>query len=248
MERMMNIVILAAGKGSRMESDLPKPLLQVGGRPMLDHVFDAALGAHPDATPIVVVGHQHDKVIAALSSRSAMFAHQQEQLGTGHAAKVALAQVDNAQEVLVLFGDVPLLTPQALVALSEAHRLSGHQVTLLSTELADPSGYGRIVRDVRGQVCCIVEEKDASVTEKLITEVNTGIMLIAPALLENFCASMRSENAQGEYYLTDIVGYACEHDLTVGAHVSADPTQFLGANTPAQLQALEALYQQRAVA
>ncbi len=240
---MLNIVILAAGQGKRMQSSLPKVLHPIAGRAMLSHVLDAAesLGAQGI---VVVVGHGAEQVQKAYAKHPDLqFALQQPQLGTGHAVlqAVPLLQEDGHEDVtIVLYGDVPLVQPETLRALLAAR---GQGLAVLTEILADPTGYGRIVRDVKGQVCAIVEHKDADVIQKEIKEVNTGIVAAPTRMLKAWLSHLTNNNAQGEYYLTDIIGMAVADGLTVSVAHPVAAFETLGVNSRAQQAQLERLWQ-----
>ena len=210
----MNIVILAAGMGKRMHSVLPKVLQPLAGRPMLEHVLEATSG-FSSSPRVVVVGHRAEDVRARFGGRDDVtFALQEPQLGTGHALKVAFDSLDPSDpKTLVCLGDVPLLSRETIAAMQE--EASGQDLVLLTVELPDPTGYGRIVRDEFGRVTAIVEEKDATVQEKAIREVNTGIMVLPTDRLERWLSNLSNENAQGEYYLTDVIGLAAAENATI---------------------------------
>jgi bifunctional UDP-N-acetylglucosamine pyrophosphorylase/glucosamine-1-phosphate N-acetyltransferase len=245
----MNIVILAAGQGKRMKSALPKVLHTIAGRPMLSHVLDTARSVGADAgpvRPIVVVGHGGDAVRAAyVGADDLVFVTQATQLGTGHAVRQAVPHLSDAGPTLVLYGDVPLTTAATLRQLIAA---AGSGVALLTVRLADPYGYGRIVRDVGGSVVRIVEEKDATAAERAIDEINTGILVAPTAQLKTWLASLSNHNAQGEYYLTDVIAQAVAAGVPVSAVVLADPDEALGVNSPAQLAEVERIAQRRTAA
>ena len=245
----MNIVILAAGQGKRMKSALPKVLHTIAGRPMLSHVLDTARSVGADAgpvRPIVVVGHGGDAVRAAyVGADDLVFVTQVTQLGTGHAVQQAVPHLNDAGPTLVLYGDVPLTTAATLRRLVAA---AGNGVALLTVRLADPSGYGRIVRDAGGSVVRIVEEKDATAAERAIDEINTGILVAPTAQLKTWLASLSNHNAQGEYYLTDVIAQAVAVGVPVSAVVLADPDEALGVNSPAQLAEVERIAQRRTAA
>jgi bifunctional UDP-N-acetylglucosamine pyrophosphorylase/glucosamine-1-phosphate N-acetyltransferase len=240
---MLNIVILAAGQGKRMQSNFPKVLHPIAGRAMLSHVLDAAesLGAQGIA---VVVGHGADQVQKAYAEHSGLqFALQQPQLGTGHAVlqAVPLLQEDGDHDVtIVLYGDVPLVQPETLRALLAAR---GEGLAVLTEILSDPTGYGRIVRDAQGQVCAIVEHKDASAEQRAIHEVNTGIVAAPTPMLKAWLSRLTNQNAQGEYYLTDIIGMAVADGLPVNVAHPAAAFETLGVNSRAQQAQLERLWQ-----
>lgn len=236
---MLEILILAAGKGTRMRSDLPKVLHPLAGKSLLGHVVDTAhaLGA---AQICVVYGFGGDAVPRALPDDKLTFVLQAEQHGTGHAVQQALPQLDDDGVTLVLYGDVPLTrtrTLQPLVAAAQAGRLG-----LLTVLLADPTGYGRIVR-VDGQVVRIVEHKDADDAERAIREVNTGILAVATRHLKAWIGQLKNDNAQGEYYLTDIIAMAVADGVAVETHHPADEWEVLGVNSKAQLAQLERIHQ-----
>ncbi|HSD74817.1 MAG TPA: NTP transferase domain-containing protein, partial [Steroidobacteraceae bacterium] len=198
----LSIVILAAGQGKRMKSDLPKVLQPLAGRPMLSHVIDCArqLGAHGIH---VVYGHGGEQVRALLDAQAVNPVLQSEQLGTGHAVAQAMPGISDDDLVLVLYGDVPLIRSQTLRQLIAP--ASDQAIALLSVVLEDPTGYGRIVRDTAGNVVRIVEQKDANRKELAIREVNTGLMAVPAGQLRRWLGALRNDNAQGEYYLTDVV-------------------------------------------
>ncbi|WP_353194898.1 NTP transferase domain-containing protein, partial [Pusillimonas noertemannii] len=203
---MLNIVILAAGLGKRMQSDLPKVLHPLAGKPMLEHVLDNARQLEPDRI-VVVVGHGAERVQQAFAGHADLsFVVQSPQQGTGHAVQQAvplLLQGDGGRDTtLVLYGDVPLVQASSLARLLQA-RADG--MAVLTEKLADPAGYGRIVRDAGGQVVRIVEHKDASDAERAINEVNTGILAAPTGRLKEWLGRIDNNNAQGEYYLTDVV-------------------------------------------
>lgn len=240
---MLNIVILAAGQGKRMQSNRPKVLHTIAGRSMLGHVLDRAraLAAH---NIVVVVGHGAEQVQQAFVGQPDLqFAIQQPQLGTGHAVLQAAARLkeDGRDDVtIILYGDVPLVQTSSLRALIDAR---GQGVAVLTELLSDPTGYGRIVRDKQGKVCAIVEHKDATPEQRAINEVNTGILAAPTAQLKTWLGKLTNANAQGEYYLTDIIGLAVAADIAVNvAHPSA-AYETLGVNSRAQQAQLERLWQ-----
>src|SRR5690606_15280053 len=196
----LHVVILAAGEGKRMKSALPKVLQKVAGRPMLSHVLAAARELSPAAIH-VVYGHGGDPVREAYRHRSDInWVEQARQLGTGHAVREAMPDVPDGAQVLVLYGDVPLITAATLRRLLA----TGSRLAVLVAELEDPRGYGRIVRDPEGHVGAIVEEKDATAEQRAITIVNTGVLAVESTALKSWLQRLSSDNAQGEYYLTDI--------------------------------------------
>ncbi|MGB5065265.1 MAG: bifunctional UDP-N-acetylglucosamine diphosphorylase/glucosamine-1-phosphate N-acetyltransferase GlmU [Candidatus Competibacter sp.] len=242
--QQLSVVILAAGKGKRMVSDLPKVLHAVGGKPLLGHVLATAGGLEADAARIVVYGHGGEAVKTACAGEAGViWVEQTEQLGTGHAMAQALPLLDEAGVVLVLYGDVPLIRAETLRPLVEAARRG--QLALLTVELADPAGYGRIVRDDSGRVQRIVEEKDATPAECCLSEVNTGILAVSAARLRGWVAGLGNDNAQGEYYLTDVVALAVRDGVSVEPFTVADPAEVQGVNDRQQLAQLERCYQAR---
>ena len=239
----LQVVVLAAGKGTRMRSRLPKVLQPLAGRPLLEHVLQTAHGLH-DARCVVVVGHEALAVRQAFAARPQLrFCEQSPQLGTGHAVQQACPQLDDAGVVLVLYGDVPLVRAQTLQPLLDAARAGA--LALLTVRLAQPAGYGRIVRDPQGRVLRIVEHKDASAEELRIDEVNSGILAAPAAALKRWVGSLRNDNAQREYYLTDVVQLAQAEGLAVHAVQAADADELLGVNDRLQLAQLERLAQRR---
>ena len=239
----LGIVILAAGQGTRMKSGLPKVLHPLAGRPLLGHVLDAAAALAPTRT-VVVYGHGGERVPAAFPERGddTRWVEQTPQLGTGHALQQAVPHLDGCDRVLVLYGDVPLVQIETLRLLLARTAAVG----LLTVRLADPAGYGRIVRDGGGHVRRIVEQKDATAEERAIEEVNTGIMALDGARLPGWLGRLSNANAQGEYYLTDVIAMAVGDGLAVEAVVAADPLEVAGINDRAQLAQLERAFQQRA--
>jgi bifunctional UDP-N-acetylglucosamine pyrophosphorylase / glucosamine-1-phosphate N-acetyltransferase len=240
---MLNIVILAAGQGKRMQSNLPKVLHPIAGRPMLTHVLDSARALEAQCIA-VVVGHGAEQVKLAYATQPDLqFALQQPQLGTGHAVlqAVPLLQETGTDDVtIILYGDVPLVQPDTLRALMLA-RANG--VAILTEILPDATGYGRIVRNAKGSVTAIVEHKDATPEQRAIQEVNTGIMAVPTRQLKTWLAKLTNNNAQGEYYLTDIVGMAVAEGVSVNvAHPSAG-FETLGVNSRLQQAELERLWQ-----
>jgi bifunctional UDP-N-acetylglucosamine pyrophosphorylase/glucosamine-1-phosphate N-acetyltransferase len=243
----LDILIMAAGKGTRMKSRLPKVLQRLGGRPLLHHVLDQA--AHLQArSATVITGHGAAEVEAATRSAPAggvelAFVRQEPQLGTGHAVQQAVPHLREDGTVVVLSGDVPLTQADTLRALVAAG--GGERLALLTVTLPDPTGYGRIVRNGAGDVQGIVEHKDASEAQRAITEVYSGIMAVPARLLAPWLARLTNDNAQGEYYLTDIVAMAVAEGVPVVAHRISDALQVAGVNSPLQLAELERAHQQR---
>ncbi|MEE2762506.1 MAG: bifunctional UDP-N-acetylglucosamine diphosphorylase/glucosamine-1-phosphate N-acetyltransferase GlmU [Pseudomonadota bacterium] len=238
----LHVVILAAGQGSRMKSELPKVLHAVAGRPMLHHVIGTAkqLGAEKIHT---VIGHGADQVCEVTSEPSVNWVHQTEQLGTGHAVAQALPDLPDEARVLVLYGDVPLTQQATLEAMVQ--ELDDQTLGLLTVTLDDPNGYGRILRDDQGRVTAIVEQKDASAEQRAIREVNTGILAIAAKHLKAWLPTLSNANAQGEYYLTDIIAMAVDKGLSVAVSQPNDAFEVQGVNNRLQLAELERWYQRR---
>jgi bifunctional UDP-N-acetylglucosamine pyrophosphorylase/glucosamine-1-phosphate N-acetyltransferase len=237
----LNVVILAAGQGKRMHSNLPKVLHPLAGKALVEHVIDAARTLLPSGL-CVVYGHGGDIVRAALPAPDLAWALQEPQLGTGHAVQQALPHLDPSGVTLVLYGDVPLTRPETLKRLLQA---ANDGLAVLTVDLADPTGYGRIVRDAGGRVVRIVEQKDASPEERAIREVNTGIMAIPTARLAGWLAGLSNNNAQGEYYLTDVIAAAVAEGVPVVAAQPQDEWEVLGVNSKVQLAELERVHQQR---
>jgi bifunctional UDP-N-acetylglucosamine pyrophosphorylase/glucosamine-1-phosphate N-acetyltransferase len=238
----LSIVILAAGQGKRMKSDLPKVLQPLAGKPILSHVLDTAKQLSADAIH-VVYGHGGERVKAALASEPVSWVLQAEQLGTGHALAQAMPSIPDNHRVLVLAGDVPLVTAQSLKNLLAAG--DENSFVLLSVVPADPTGYGRIVRDGAGNVVRIVEQKDANTKERAIGEINSGIMAATAGRMKKWLAALKNDNAQGEYYLTDTITMAVRDGVKMIATIAPDSTEALGVNDKVQLAELETLYRKR---
>ncbi|MBK5929862.1 bifunctional UDP-N-acetylglucosamine diphosphorylase/glucosamine-1-phosphate N-acetyltransferase GlmU [Halochromatium salexigens] len=236
----LGVIVLAAGKGTRMRSALPKVLHPLAGRPLLEHVLDAAvaLGA---AQVCVVYGHGGQQVPAAFPEAKATWVEQQERLGTGHAVLQAMPAMADMDRVLVLYGDVPLIEPETLNRLVDD--TASTQLGLLTMQLDDPSGYGRIVRDKSDRVLRIVEQKDASTAERAITEVNTGIIVAEQASLSMWLGRIGNDNVQHEYYLTDVIGLAVADGVEVATTQPETLEEVAGINDRAQLAELERYYQ-----
>jgi bifunctional UDP-N-acetylglucosamine pyrophosphorylase / glucosamine-1-phosphate N-acetyltransferase len=234
----LSIVILAAGQGKRMKSDLPKVLQPLAGKPLLAHVIEAAKQLQADAVHIVH-GHGGELVKSAFPNEKVQWVLQSEQLGTGHAVQQAIPTIPDDHDVLVLYGDVPLIRVETLKNLLQ--RLDGNTLGLLSVLLRDPTGYGRIVRDNGGNVFRIVEHKDASTKERAINEGNTGILVAPARLLREWLSTLKNDNAQGEYYLTDVVVMAVKGGHKVAAVIAPTETEVLGVNDKVQLAELEAV-------
>ncbi|WP_456372666.1 bifunctional UDP-N-acetylglucosamine diphosphorylase/glucosamine-1-phosphate N-acetyltransferase GlmU [Thiolapillus sp.] len=235
----LGIVILAAGQGTRMKSRLPKVLHPLAGKPLLAHVIDTASVLQPDRM-VVVYGHGGEQVRDALDRPGLQWVEQAEQLGTGHAVQQAVPALQDVDRVLILYGDVPLMRAESLKALLNN---SGSGFGLMTVDLDDPTGYGRILRDERGRVQGIVEQKDAEPWQLEIGEINTGIMLVDARSLENWLERLTPKNAQGEYYLTDIVSLAVAEGMEIQVTQPGDPVEAEGVNSRSQLAALERVYQ-----
>ena len=235
----LNIVILAAGKGTRMVSDKPKVLHTLAGKPLLQHVLDCALSLQPQQV-CVVYGHGGEAVPQAMAQYNARFVIQEPQLGTGHAVQQALPYLDHNGRTLVLYGDVPLIQHSTLHQMLQA----GEGLVLLTVNPDNPTGYGRIVRNAESDVQSIVEQKDASPEQLKIEEVNTGIMLVPTAKLREWLGRLGNNNAQGEYYLTDIVAMAVQQGVPVHTVQPAQRWEVEGINNKMQLATLERVWQQ----
>lgn len=236
----MEIVILAAGKGSRMYSDLPKVMQPLAGKPLLAHVLETARKLSPERI-CVVYGYGGDAVREALDAPDICWAHQEDQLGTGHAVQQALPALVGEGVALILYGDVPLISDATLKMLLEA--TAGDKLALLTVELDDPAGYGRILRSAAGKVTGIVEEKDATELQRLHKEINTGILAAPVFRLKHWLSRINNDNAQGEFYLTDIVALAVQDGVEVDTVNPARFVEVLGVNTRRQLAHIERLYQ-----
>lgn len=236
----LNIVILAAGKGTRMVSERPKVLHPLGGKPLLSHVLETARMLNP-AKIIVVYGHGGETVRDAMNDPALVWVHQATQLGTGHALQQAAPALDRGGHTLVLYGDVPLIRAATLQSLLQ---VAVDGVGLLTVTLDDPGGYGRILRGVDGAVTGIVEHRDASIAQHAIQEINTGILVLPTDRLVAWVAQLRNDNAQKEYYLTDVIALAVAEKARVSTCQPGHFREVLGVNSPQQLAELERLYQQ----
>jgi bifunctional UDP-N-acetylglucosamine pyrophosphorylase / glucosamine-1-phosphate N-acetyltransferase len=235
----LSVVILAAGQGKRMNSDLPKVLQPLAGQPLLQHVIRTARALEPNNI-YVVYGHGGAQVQAALSREAVEWILQAEQLGTGHAVMQAMCVIPDDHTVLVLYGDVPLIRPSSLTKLVAAANAGA--LAVLSVDLDDAAGYGRIVRDAAGHVSGIVEHKDASTEQLQIRELNTGLMAAPAGRLREWLLALGSNNSQREYYLTDVVAGAVQAGNRVDAQRTAKPSEVLGVNDKIQLAQVETLY------
>ncbi len=237
----LDIIILAAGQGTRMKSPLPKVLHPVAGRPMLVHVVETAQQLDPAAIH-VVVGHGAAQVREALDDYPINWVEQAEQLGTGHAVLQALPDVDPGHRVLVLYGDVPLIATETLAGLAEA---AADAPALLTARVADPAGYGRVLRDAQGQLCGVVEQKDASPEQAAIDEINTGVLAAPASDLKAYLPAVGNANAQGEYYLPDILALAVADGKQLATRQASSELEILGVNDRVQLATVEREYQRR---
>lgn len=235
------VIILAAGKGTRMKSNLPKVLHTIGGKPMVGHLIN--LAARLNAKPIVIFGHGGQQLQAAFEGQAVQWAEQHEQLGTGHAVLQAVPYLDDDNLYFILVGDAPLIREQTLHDLATAAQDSG--IAVLTVGLDNPFGYGRIIRQADGNIAKIVEEKDANIDEKTVTEINSGVFAVRGALLKALLPQIKNNNTQQEYYLTDIVALANASGYPVAAHRIQDISEVLGCNNKAQLAELERIYQRR---
>ena len=240
---MLNILILAAGKGTRMHSDLPKVLHPVAGKPMLAHVIETAKQLSPSKI-LVVYGFGGDAVPDQFRDENIHWVQQAEQLGTGHAVMQALPFLDPEAKTLIMLGDVPLISVQTCQELLKNQA----KLTLLTFAKANPSGYGRIVRNAQDEVVAIVEHKDASEEQRQINEINTGIMAVDNHALSEWLKNLGNDNAQGEYYLTDIVGMASQQGIAVGGVLAPNEPEITGINSKSDLAAIERCYQQQQAA
>lgn len=237
----LSVVILAAGKGTRMYSDLPKVLHKVAGKPMVKHVIDTAKQLSADQIHLIY-GHGADLLKARLADEPVNWVFQAEQLGTGHAMQQAAPFFKDDENILMLYGDAPLITKETLEKLIAAKPENG--IVLLTVKLDNPTGYGRIIRE-NGSVVAIVEQKDANPEQLKITEVNTGVMVSDGASFKKWLARLDNNNAQGEYYMTDVIGLANQDGFQVAAVTAEDIMEVEGANNRLQLNALERYYQRK---
>lgn len=238
----LSVIILAAGQGTRMRSQLPKVLHPLAGKPILQWIVDAAQQLKP--TDIYIVyGHGGEQVQAAITGDNLTWVQQKQQLGTGHAVQQVLPHLKNNQQVLVLVGDTPLINPETLKRLL-AHTKSGN-VGLLTVDLDNPFGLGRIIRNQDGAMIAIVEEKDATPAQKKITEISTGIMAFSSNDLQHWLPQLKNNNAQKEFYLTDVMAMAVADKRQIDTLQPEDEHEVLGVNTRAQLATLERFYQQK---
>jgi bifunctional UDP-N-acetylglucosamine pyrophosphorylase / glucosamine-1-phosphate N-acetyltransferase len=241
----LSVVILAAGQGKRMASDLPKVLQPLAGRPLLAHVVETVRSLEPAAIH-VVFGHGGEKVRAAIPGPDIRWVLQAEQKGTGHALMQAMPGIPEDHLVLVLFGDVPLLRPATIESL--VARAGPRAIALLSAVLPDPSGYGRIIRDTAGRVARVVEDRDANRKERAIAETNTGVLAAPAARLRAWLRALKADNVQGEYYLTDCIAAAARDGFAVEAVIAETAEEALGVNDKLQLAEVEAAHRRERAA
>ncbi len=243
--RKLYTIILAAGKGTRMKSDIPKVLHKIDGKELVKYVIEQALEAGSDEIWLVT-GHKGEMVIEATRDYSVKYVEQKEQLGTGHAVMQADEQLNGKNgDVLILCGDVPLLRPDTLVGFKNAHYDSGSSASVMTTDLNDPYGYGRIVKDKTGSIIRIVEQKDASEDEKKIKEINSGVYIIDSQDLFSSLRHISSDNASGEYYLTDVISIIKKNNKKVSTYKISDATEISGINTTEQLEYAESIIRGR---
>ena len=243
--RFLAVIIMAAGKGTRMKSDFPKILHPLNGRPMVSHVLDIARSLRPNRL-ILIVGFQKGRVMEAVKANDIIFVHQDNPQGTGHAILQTEVALDGfSGDVLILSGDVPLLPEPVLDDFVQFHRQTNAWMTLMTANLEDPTGYGRIVRDENGFVTAIIEEKDADDRIRGIKEFNSGIYLIRSDSLFDRLKQISNDNAKSEYYLTDIVGIAVRDGLMVAANKIEDANLVLGINTVEELAEAEHVLMRR---
>ncbi|WP_386688834.1 bifunctional UDP-N-acetylglucosamine diphosphorylase/glucosamine-1-phosphate N-acetyltransferase GlmU [Lonepinella sp. MS14437] len=237
----LSVVILAAGKGTRMYSDLPKVLHKVAGKPMVKHVIDTAKQLNAEQIHLIY-GHGADLLKQRLADEPVNWIFQAEQLGTGHAMQQAAPFFNDDENILMLYGDAPLITQETLQKLIVAKPQNG--IALLTVQLDNPTGYGRIIRH-NGSVVAIVEQKDANPEQLKINEVNTGVMVSDGASFKKWLSRLNNNNAQGEYYMTDVIGLANQDGCQVAAVIADDIMEVEGANNRLQLNALERYYQRK---
>ena len=238
-------LILAAGKGTRMHSDLAKVLHPLNGRPMIHYVLDTARALRPRRI-IVIVGHQADAVRRELAGTPVEFAVQDEQLGTGHAVRQAGPLLAGERGiVLVAAGDTPLIRPATLASLIRAHRRDSAAASVLTARVGDPTGMGRILRDGEGRIARIVEEKDATEDQRAVREINTSTYCFEPSALLQSLDRLTPENRQGEFYLTDTIGILRGQGLPIADAPAGTPEEIAGINTPEQLSAAESRLRER---
>ena len=246
MRKNVAVIILAAGMGTRMKSDRAKVLHEIQGRPMILYVVETAREVAGDDV-IVVIGNQAEEVRAIITDTTELFfAYQEQQLGTGHAVLCALPQIPaHCDQVIILCGDVPLIQPKTIAALVEDHMNARRDVSLLAVEMDNPFGYGRILLDDNRQISAIIEEADATADQKQIRLINSGIYCIDKAFLLEALPKIRPDNAQGEFYLTDIMSIGYQEKRNLGVMVGTNCQQILGINTCKDLATVDAIMETR---
>lgn len=239
------IVVLAAGKGTRMKSDKAKVLHEICGKPMIFYVVSESLKVTD--TVVVVVGHQAEAVQTYLkNTMDVEYAHQDKQLGTGHAVKCALPNFkDDVENVIILCGDVPLIKSESLKDFLDIHKDQNNDMTVLAAYVEKPKGYGRIIQDIKGNVTGIIEESDASIDQKNINLINTGVYCVKKDSLERSIKKVRSDNVQGEFYLPDIVGILYKENSKIGFDVCKDFSEILGVNDIEGLNVAQSVMESR---
>ena len=246
MDDKLAVIILAAGKGTRMKSNLAKVLHKIHGFPMIQHVVEAARGAAGENI-VVVVGHQADDVQRAVSQRAvARFAHQDQQLGTGHAVMCALPSLPSlTEDIVIVCGDVPLLRTETIRALVNDHRIAHRDATVLAVDVPDPTGYGRIVLNRHRQLSKIVEETDATEAQKKISVINSGIYCVSREFLAEMLPRLKSDNVQKELYFTDTITIGYAASKKIGLMMAGDYREILGVNTLEELKIVADLMAER---
>ncbi|MBN2898923.1 MAG: bifunctional UDP-N-acetylglucosamine diphosphorylase/glucosamine-1-phosphate N-acetyltransferase GlmU [Clostridia bacterium] len=241
----INAIVLAAGAGTRMKSKTPKVLHKISGVPLVGHVVDL-LEVIKVAKISVVIGHGREQVETYLQSREGVnIVYQEQRLGTGHAVMMAKETIKDDEDVLVLTGDTPLLRTETVEALIAHHRNGNYDATVLTASFADPTGYGRIVRDASHLITGIVEHRDANDEQRLIKEINSGIICMKGHLLTRFLDELKNDNVQGEYYLTDVIGLLSSNGYRVSGYIVEDTTEIMGINNRVQLAEADAILQTR---
>lgn len=240
----LSIVILAAGQGKRMHSELPKVLHRLAGKPLLEHIITTAWELHPTAPPLVIYGHQGETVKKALDYLNARWVLQAEQLGTGHAVLQTLAHIPEDHRVLILYGDVPLISAETLRHLLQT--TPHHAVGIITATVAHPAGLGRIIRDTQKQIVQVVEEKDADAIQKKIQEINSGLYVIPAQYLKKWLPKLSNHNAQKEFYLPEVIQFAVQENIPIHSIEPTTHEEIFGINDRAQLAHLERFYQRHA--
>jgi bifunctional UDP-N-acetylglucosamine pyrophosphorylase/glucosamine-1-phosphate N-acetyltransferase len=239
----LSTVILAAGQGKRMHSETPKVLHLLAGKALLEHVIHTSYAVNHNTAPFIIYGHEGEKVKSALAHINATWIPQTEQLGTGHAVLQALPEIPDDHRVLILYGDVPLILSETLKQFIADTPMQA--IGIITAEFPNPTGLGRIIRDANGKIIRIIEEKDANENERAITEINSGIYLVPASLLKKWLPTLKNQNAQHEYYLTDIVALAAAENIAIHSTKPHAHEEVLGINDRIQLAHLERYYQRR---